>query len=395
MAASIAARDTRTGRAEAGMHRTAPAVSIVVPTFREAANLPLLAGRIDAAMAGTPYELIVIDDDSNDGTEEAMAALAQRLPAHLTVRKGERGLATAVIAGIARARGSVVVVMDADLSHPPESIPALVEPIRAGRTTFTLGSRYRDGGGIDDDWPLHRRVVSLFARELARPLTPLTDPLSGFFAIAASAMPPLSLLSPVGYKIGLELIVKGGIDNVVEVPIQFSDRQHGESKLSAAEQVRYLRHLRRLYQYRYTTLAEFVQFALVGGSGFVLDVTLYLLLQWIGGLPHTTARAISFWPVVTWNWAANRVLTFSHRPHGSRLAQWLHFVVTCCIGFAINYGSYYLLTRYVPFFGEHRLLALVTGVALGMGSNFLMASLFVFRPLREALQVEASQSQRR
>lgn len=365
------------------MTTSGPAVSIVVPTFREAANLPLLIARIDGALAGTAYEVIVIDDDSNDGTEAAMADLAQRLPVRLTVRKGERGLATAVIAGFAQARGAVIVVMDADLSHPPESIPAMIAPITAGETTFTLGSRYRDGGGIDEDWPLHRRIVSLFARELARPLTSLTDPLSGFFAIAASAMPSLATLSPVGYKIGLEVLVKGNISKVVEIPIQFSDRLHGESKLSAAEQLRYLRHLRRLYQFRYGTLAEFVQFALVGGSGFVLDVSLYLLLQALFGLEHTTARALSFWPVVTWNWAANRALTFSQRRRTPYLTQWLQFVVSCCVGFAINYGSYYLLTAQVPFFDEHRLTALVAGVLLGMGSNFLMASLFVFRPGRE------------
>ena len=180
---------------------------------------------------------------------------------------------------------------------------------------------------------------------LARPLTHIHDPMSGFFAFRRDRMPEAHRLSPIGYKIGLELLVKGEFKKPGEVPIHFADRVHGESKLSWKEQVRYLRHLRRLYQHRFPFLSEFLQFGLVGGTGFIVDIALYLGLQWLTGMGHVLARALSFWGAVTWNWIWNRLLTFSNRRKTSMLVQWPSFVLTSLIGFAINVGSYFVLTH--------------------------------------------------
>lgn len=227
-------------------------ISIVVPTYREAENLPLVARAVEEALAGLryDYELLFIDDDSKDGSEEICAGLSERYRARIVVRRGERGLATAVILGISVSSGDIVVVMDADLSHPPSAIPSMVERLLNGETDFVLGSRYVEGGSIHDDWSLFRKLNAVLPSLLARPLCPLKDPMSGFFAFRRADMPDASSLSPVGYKIALEIFVKGQFDNPSEVPIHFADRQHGESKLSLKEQLNFLRHLGRLYAYK-------------------------------------------------------------------------------------------------------------------------------------------------
>jgi dolichol-phosphate mannosyltransferase len=229
---------------------------------------------------------------------------------------------------------------------------------------------------------------------LALPLARIHDPMSGFFGFRRDAMPETHLLSPIGYKIGLELLVKGEFRKPGEVPIHFIDRVHGESKLTWKEQVRYLRHLRRLYQFRFPFLAEFVQFGIVGASGFALDLALYLGLQ-LAGLGHFMARIVSFWGAASWNWGWNRVLTFSHRQKTAKLVQWPSFVFTSLLGFAINVGSYYVLTHYVPFFIQHRILALVIGVLLGFGFNFITARLLVFIPYEAELLDEERRPRKR
>ncbi len=229
-------------------------ISVVVPTYREADNLPLVANAVDDALghSGDDYELLFIDDDSQDGSEEICAELAKRFPVRIVVRRGERGLATAVIHGISAASGDIIVVMDADLSHPPSAIPTMVERLKSGESDFVLGSRYVAGGSIHDDWSFFRKLNSVVPSLLAKPLCPLKDPMSGFFAIERRNMPDASELSPIGYKIALEIFVKGEFVKPSEVPIHFADRQHGESKLSLKEQLNFIRHLGRLYAYKLT-----------------------------------------------------------------------------------------------------------------------------------------------
>ena len=372
-------------------------VSIVIPTFREVRNLEPVARAIEAALRDRQlaYEIVFVDDDSRDGSEELAARLADQLPVRMIVRRGEKGLSTAVLRGLDEARGEFVVVMDADLSHPAERIPDMLKQLRSHRHDFVIGSRYVTGGSLDPSWGFFRRLNSRVATWLALPLAGIRDPMSGFFAFRRDALPPRHLLSPIGYKIGLELLVKGEFRKPGEVPIHFADRVHGESKLTWKEQVRYLRHLRRLYQYRFPFLAEFLQFGVVGVSGFAVDLALYLGLQSLAGLGHIAARALSFWGAATWNWGWNRVLTFSHRQKTAKLVQWPAFVFTSLLGFAINVGSYYVLTHYVPYFLDRRILALVIGVLLGFGFNFLTARLLVFIPYEAELRDEERHPPRR
>jgi len=365
-------------------------ISIIVPTYQEVENLQPLSEMIHSALtdAGeTSYEIIIMDDNSQDGSIEKVSEIASQHPIRIVTRTENRGLSPAVIDGFGEAQGEFVVTMDADLSHPATAIPQMVAQLRSGESDFVLGSRYVDGGSIDESWTLWRYINSVVATIPALPLTKVKDPMSGFFAVRKTDIPNAYNLSPIGYKIALEVMVKGNFEKVTEVPIHFVDRVHGESKLTLKEQLKYLRHLRRLYQYKFKTKAEFFQFAAVGSSGFIVDLAVYLVLQMMG-TSHTVARAISFWPAVTWNWMLNRTITFSHREKTKKTAQWGAFVSSSLLGFTVNYGTYYTLTEYVPFFAEHMILALIIGVLMGMGFNFSISNLFIFKKLREEVDHE-------
>ena len=231
--------------------RLKPMISIVVPTFREADSLPSLIERVARLRQQDQLELelLVVDDDSRDGTEALIAARSEPW-LQLFVRREDRGLSQAVLFGLARARGETLVVMDADLSHPPEVIPEMLAALRDG-ADFVLGSRYVQGGTTAEGWGLFRFLNSKIATYLARPLTSVSDPMSGFFALPRSVFARAENPSPLGYKIGLELLVRCHCQNVREVPIHFSNREHGESKLTMHQQLLYLRHLARLYRFRF------------------------------------------------------------------------------------------------------------------------------------------------
>lgn len=274
---------------------------MVVPTFREAGNLPLLVPRIADALRenGWAAEILIVDDNSQDGSVEAVERLCEQgLPVRILVRTEERGLSSAVIHGFEQARGDYLVCMDADLSHPPERIPALVEKLAAGEADFALGSRYVAGGGMDEEWSFYRRLNSLIATWLARPLVRVKDPMSGFFAIRRETFAQADALSPVGYKIGLELLLKGRCRRPVEVPIQFADRTVGESKLSAEVQLQYLAHLRRLFCYKYGPAGRVLLWGLGAAIRMTIDLAVFNLF-WLS-LAFPLGRAAGILAVLAW-----------------------------------------------------------------------------------------------
>ncbi len=194
-------------------------------------------------------ELVIVDDDSDDGTEDLVCQMKLDW-VRLVMRKGARGLGSAVLEGLRQARYDIAVVMDADLSHPPEVIPALVEAV-AGGADFAIGSRYVPGGSTEAGWGFWRRLNSRVATWIARPLTAVKDPMSGLFALRREMLARAEGLNPIGYKIGLELLVRCRCRRVREIPIHFADRKAGRTKLSFAERLRYLRHVGDLLRYKY------------------------------------------------------------------------------------------------------------------------------------------------
>jgi glycosyltransferase involved in cell wall biosynthesis len=272
-----------------------PTVSIIVPTYKEAENLPLLIPQVAAALSprGIHWELIVIDDNSPDDTREVLDRLALRFPQlRYLIRTHDRGLSSAVIAGLELALHDYIIVMDADLSHPPESLPDLLDPLASGTADFVIGSRYVPGGKTES-WSRLRWLNSAGATLLAKPLVgTVRDPMAGFFAFRRIALRQADALNPIGYKIGLELIVKMRIDpdRVAEVPITFRNRIHGESKLTLKEQFRYLEHLSRLYDYRFPKTAPRSKFLIAAAAGALACYSALLPLH-LANLPQPISIA--------------------------------------------------------------------------------------------------------
>ena len=379
------------GNTGGGSGSIAPAasVSVVVPTYREVENVPDLVESVGAALSGRGFawELLLVDDASDDGTEAAVARLAERFPIRIEVRRdAPRDLSLAVLDGIRLARYDRVCVMDADLSHPPERIADLVAALDEG-CELAVGSRYAPGGRIEGAWSPYRRLNSWTATRLARPLVRCADPLSGFFATDRRRLPDRAELDPIGYKIALELMVRGG-PRVREVPIAFRDRDRGASKMNWRQQFNYLRHLGRLYRFRFGAVFRAASFGLVGASGFVVDAGFYFGLQAVGS-SHLLARFLSFWPAASWNWWLNRSFTFGDRPRAPRARQWTRFLMASLIGLTMNFGSYWFLTRSIEFFARERFLALVAGVVIGSAVNFAAATHYVYRRARAAGEPDA------
>jgi dolichol-phosphate mannosyltransferase len=352
-----------------------------VPTYCEAENIPLLVDRIACLRTerGLDLELLIMDDDSGDGIDAIVAGL--EMPwVRLVVRKERRGLSPAVVDGMQLARNEVLVCMDADLSHPPEAIPELLEALSQDYD-FVIGSRYVEGGTTDGNWSLFRRLNSFVATLLARPFTRAKDPMSGFFALRRETFEGAQDLNPIGYKIGLELIVKARCEYIKEVPIHFSDRKLGESKLTLAQQLRYIQHLRRLFIYQYGGLAHFSQFAVVGGLGTIVNLAVLTLLDLLK-VPLNVAVAVAIMMAMVFNFALNRRFTFSYARHGSLLRQFAGFAGASSVGAVVNYAVAMVLIRHWYFMERVPQVAALVGIAAGMLINFGISRYLVFRKPR-------------
>ncbi|KAJ7025924.1 nucleotide-diphospho-sugar transferase [Mycena alexandri] len=247
--------------------------SIIVPTFHERPNIrPLVTAVFGALPADlrSQTELIIVDDDSQDGTADVVEELWEEDGSYdkgyvnvvLVVRTKVEGtgLSSAVLRGFEEARGESLVVMDADLQHPPSTLPTFFAALANPATPFVIGTRYAPGTKINANWPLYRRLISWGARSLARPLTSASDPMSGFFGMRRELFLASQPLTATGFKIGLELLLKapirefseehGGNGGLKEFGYSFGVRSEGSSKLGAKVMFRYLLHLAALYRWR-------------------------------------------------------------------------------------------------------------------------------------------------
>lgn len=357
-------------------------LSIIVPTYREAPNIAPLCEGIHAALAERPYsyEIIIVDDDSGDGIEDTVSELKKRYPVRVFVRKGERGLASAVIKGFELAGGDVLLVMDADLSHPTEKVPDVAAPVFSGEADFCIGSRFVPGGNADH-FNLFRRLNAGVSKLLARPFTRANDPMAGFFAFPASILKDAAPLDPIGFKIGLEVIVKAAPQRVAEVPIQFRERLHGESKLSLKEQVNYLRHLLKLLRFKYEALYQFILFAAIGSSGMVVDLSTVFITRECVGFSFRVARVAGVLLAMSTNFLLNRRFTFPDGRKKSMAWQYAAFLVTSMLGFCVNWLISVYLVENIAYFGRgyFYLLAAFIGILGGMVINFIGSRYVVFR----------------
>ena len=354
-------------------------VSVIVPTYQEAENIPILLERLEALRRRNDLtlEVLFMDDDSGDGSAELVAASGFHWVKIIT-RTENRGLSQAVVDGMRRARYPILVCMDCDLSHPPEKIPQMILALSAGQQ-MVIGSRYITGGTTDDNWGYLRYFVSTIATFLARPLTVVSDPMSGFFVLRKEDFARARDLNPIGYKIALELIVKCGFDNVGEVPIHFVDRVRGESKLTFREQLRYVKHLRQLYLYKFTNTMHVLQFLVVGIIGTGVNLAVLTVLSGFG-TSMTLALGGGIGTSLIGNFLLNRRFTFSYARHENIWRQFAGFVSASLIGMVANYAVALTLASEIlanrPFGLQ---IAALVGIAAGLLFNFVGSRYFVFR----------------
>lgn len=335
-----------------------PDISIVLPTYNEAENLPVLVGRLEEALVGLSFEIIVVDDNSPDGTHRVALELAANRP-HMTAlrRLTDRGLSSAVLAGMAVAAGRVFVVMDADLQHDERIIPKMFTAIVEQGFDVAVGSREAQGGSYGD-WSKRRRLVSNIARVMARLLLPInvSDPMSGFFAIRREAYESVGpSINPLGFKILLEFIGRGPQLKVTEIGYEFRNRLHGQTKLSAGVARHYLIALYDLRFGRYVS-HTFLLYGFVGATGVLVNLLGFKLGEWLH-FPHiTTGLSVFVDPLFTAvpfgyqlaiasNYLLNNYLTFyDNRYRGFGLLRgFLVFQLVSLFGLVVHVAVFQLV----------------------------------------------------
>lgn len=338
---------------------TVVALSLVIPTYNESQNIfPLIQTLIKLLDERLPddYELIVVDDDSPDGTWDIARSIALDYPqVRVMRRQQERGLSTAVLRGWQVARGQILGVIDGDLQHPPEILLQLLAAVQT-QADLAVASRHISGGGVSD-WSFTRRLLSRGAQlvgllTLPKVVGQVSDPMSGYFLVRRSAVAERTF-NPLGYKILLEVIARGNIDRIAEVGYVFQERQQGASKVTWKQYVDYLRHLLRLrlstgrigsFRQRYSfPLKRFLRFGVVGSSGVIVDMLMLYLLHdpTMLGLGLTRSKILASELAIVNNFIWNDRWTFrdfSKQQQGGRqqLKRFLKFNLICLMGLILN-----------------------------------------------------------
>ncbi|MDJ0687925.1 MAG: glycosyltransferase [Xenococcaceae cyanobacterium MO_188.B32] len=329
-----------------GITETPLKFSLIIPSYNEGGNIQeivkILSGLLDSQIPGE-YELIVVDDDSPDRTWKIAQELTPQYPQLKVMRRQkEKGLSTAVIRGWQVARGEVLGVIDADLQHPPEVLLKLWQEIEKG-ADLAVGSRHVEGGGVSE-WSIIRRFLSRGAQMLGLIILPevigrLSDPMSGYFMVRRDAIIGKSL-SPVGYKILIEVTGRGNIRWIGEVGYVFRERQTGESKVTWKQYIEYIQHLLRL-RFSLWPIKRFIRFGIVGFSGVFVDLGIFYVLRTLLGLGLTRSAILSSEVAIINNFLWNDLWTFgdiSSQQKGwrKRIKRLLKFNVVCLSGLILN-----------------------------------------------------------
>jgi len=357
-----------------------PCLSIVIPTFNERENVEDMVQRIDAALVGTSWEVLFVDDDSLDGTAELIRAISFRDPrVRCLHRIGRRGLSSACIEGILATSAPFIAVMDADLQHDERILPEMLRRLRNEGLDVVVGSRYVDGAGIGE-WQSERAAMSRFATSLSRLIVSadLKDPMSGYFMMRRTAfMDSVRRLSSIGFKILLDLFASAPRPlKFCEVPYQFRPRHAGESKLDPGVMWDYGMLLLDKLVGRVIP-ARFLAFSMIGGFGVGIHL-LVLAVSLKGlGLDFETSQTSASVVAMTVNFFLNNFLTYrDRRLKGLKILQGLlTFYLACGLGAVANVGAAsYLFDHHYSWW-----LAGVAGVLIGAVWNYTATSVLTWR----------------
>ncbi|MGN6630276.1 MAG: glycosyltransferase [Candidatus Nitrosocosmicus sp.] len=398
--------------------KTTPQLSIVIPTYNEAENIIELLESIKQNIGNstlTAAEILVVDDNSPDGTGKLVdnyikkingvslrgAAAAgnsnvsgPKVSIRTIHRKQKEGLIQAVLQGVDSAFGEHVLVMDADFSHPPETIPKIIDNLQKNDSCIIVASRYIEGSSIEG-WPLKRRLLSLGANSLARlslNIGNIKDPMSGFFAIRKKSIKNIQF-NTKGYKILLELLVKDRKTKVIEIPYVFTDRKTGKSKMDFKTSLHYLQSIWKLYRYGKNAnlnsiekeknsikfLSKAGRFFTVGASGLLINYLVSVLLSsgLLAKLWYIESTSIGIIISITSNFMLNKVWTFGDRNFAPKhtIKQYLLFLIICSLGASLQLGLVYLLVESKVSYELSLLLAVIAASV----SNFVLNKKLTFK----------------
>jgi dolichol-phosphate mannosyltransferase len=358
-----------------------PQLSIVVPTFNEAGNVAELHHRVAKALPGVDWELIFVDDDSPDGTSEALLELAQRdRRVRCMLRIGRRGLSSACIEGMLAASSPIVAVIDADLQHDETRLPVMLDILRDPDIDVVVGSRYAGDGSIEG-WASSRASISRWATKLSRIVlkADLQDPMSGFFMIRRDVVVRCvrAGVSGVGFKILLDLFATSPTPlRFREVPYRFGQRFSGQSKLDTNVAWEYFIMLLDRFLGRAVPI-RFIAFSLVGGLGLAVHLLVLTLLFKLGNVGFLAAQSVATLVAMTCNFALNNLLTYRDmRLRGWQLLRgWASFTAACSVGALANVG----IAAYLFDHQAYWVLSAVAGVLVGAVWNYAVTAVYTWK----------------
>ncbi|HEY2137694.1 MAG TPA: glycosyltransferase family 2 protein [Xanthobacteraceae bacterium] len=358
----------------------APEISIIIPTFNERANIPLLVARLQRTLEGVEWEAVFVDDNSPDGSAAAARTLGETDGRVRCIRRiGRRGLAGACLEGMLASQARYVAVMDADLQHDETLLADMLARLRQGDVDLAVASRYAEAGsaaGLAGRRASYSRWSTVLARRLLR--VDLTDPMSGFFMLRRAAFEELApALSSQGFKILLDIVATSrGSLRIAELPYVFRERQHGESKLDA----RIVLDFFALVMAKLTDDAvsfRFLMFCFVGLTGVFIHMAALVTALDLGGLAFGPAQATATVAAIAWNFVLNNALTYRDQ----RLTGWsfvtgmLRFEVICAVGALSNVGVASWIYDYDPQWW----IAGLGGALMGAVWNYVVSAAFVWR----------------
>jgi len=354
-------------------------LSIIVPTFSERDNVGELVARLDAALRGHAWEVIFVDDDSPDGTADAVRELGRSdRRVRCIQRIGRRGLASACIEGLLSSSAPYQAVMDADLQHDERLLPRMLDALQGGAVDLVVGSRYARGGGVGE-WQESRARMSRFATRLSGLVlrAELMDPMSGFFMVRRQVFADRAReLSGVGFKILLDIFATSAQPlRYEEMPYEFRSRHAGKSKLDGQAAWSYLILLLDKLS-RGMIPARFIAFMLVGAFGVGVHLTTVALLFRGLGVDFTAAQATATLVAMTCNYALHNVLTYRDlRLHGWAWSRgWLSFALACSVGAFANVA----IARYLFMSDATWVLAALAGILVGGVWNYAVTAVYTW-----------------
>ncbi len=369
-------------------------VSIIIPTFNEAENICDIIKSIKNNLSEINVEIIVVDDDSPDGTgaivEDYIHSITENHRHSISIihRKTRKGLSAAILNGVEKSNGRIVVVMDSDFSHPPDVIPKMLDKIEETQCDVVIASRYVQGGNIEG-WPIKRKLISKAATEIAKKGLGVeaNDPMSGFFAFKKNLIKDISF-DAIGYKVLLELLVKSSDVNIQEIPYTFTDRKFGTSKLGSSTILDYCKSVWKLYRYGKDAakkekrasvkfLSKAARFFTVGASGLGVNYLSSILFTTSFDLWYIHSTIIGILFAITSNFFLHKYWTFGDRNFSLKrtIFQYTKFAGFSSISGLVQIG---MVFYFVNEFNLSYPVSLVLAVGTAAFSNFIVNKKWTF-----------------